>query len=115
MSAIQIYQLLHVVSILFLTATTFMAFANPSPERRKRMLMLSGILSLTALTGGFGLLARFHYGFPAWAIVKLVCWLVLSALSGLAFRKPQSIKLWTLLATVCVVTAVCMVYLKPGV
>ena len=36
-------------SLLVLTAHTYMAFANPAPENRKRTMMITGIASLLAL------------------------------------------------------------------
>ena len=84
------YKILHVFSLVVLTAHTYMALANPDPANRKRTLMITGIASLLMLFSGFGLLARLHPGqFPGWVVVKLVCWLGLTALGGLAYRKAQ--------------------------
>ena len=85
------YSILHVASALLLVGVTFGAFAAPTPERRKATLMWSGILSLLMLTGGFGLLARVVHGWPVWVLIKMVCWLGLSAVAGMAFRKPESV------------------------
>jgi len=43
---ITLYHILHVFSLLVLTAHTYMAFANPVPENRKRTLMITGIATL---------------------------------------------------------------------
>ena len=49
-----------------------------------------GIASLLVLISGFGLLAKLHANqFSGWVIVKLVCWLGLSMLAGMAFRRPH--------------------------
>jgi uncharacterized membrane protein SirB2 len=70
------YHILHVLALLVLTAQTFMAFANPAPENRKRTLMIGGIASLLMLVSGFGLIAKLYgNSFSGWMIVKLVCWL----------------------------------------
>ncbi|MEM8714068.1 MAG: hypothetical protein AAGG01_24250 [Planctomycetota bacterium] len=106
------YHIIHVLSAFLLTALTFGAFAAPNPETRKRTLALTGILSLVMLVGGFGLLARLSYSAASpWVIVKIVCWLGLSALSGIAYRKPDKTGLLSLIATVLVATAVATVYL----
>ncbi|MHC4263395.1 MAG: hypothetical protein ACYSWX_12795 [Planctomycetota bacterium] len=114
MTAIQIYYVLHVFSLLLLTAVTFGAFADPDPARRKRTLMIGGVLSLLMLTGGFGLLARLQYGWPVWALVKVGCWLWLSAAAGIAFRRPMLAKPLSAITIVVMGLAVYLVYVKPG-
>ena len=106
------YYILHVCSVLVLTAYTFYAFAAPL-ETRKRVLMISGIASLLALVGGFGLQAKLGYGFPGWIIVKLVCWLGISALAGVGYRRRGAVGTLALVAIVLLIVAVVMVYLKP--
>lgn len=106
------YYILHVSSVLVLTAYTFYAFAAPL-ETRKRVMMITGIASLLALVGGFGLQAKLGYGFPGWLIVKLVCWLGLSALAGFGYRRRGAASTLALVAIVLLIIAVVMVYLKP--
>ncbi len=113
MNVITIYYLLHVISLLLLTAASFYAMGAPTPERRKKSLIITGVLSLLMLTGGFGLLARMGYGWPLWIIVKLICWVVLSALAGLAFRKPDATCKLALVGAIAVSVAVYMVYARP--
>ncbi len=111
---ISFYSFLHVSAILLLTGGTFYAFAAPEAARR-RLLMLTGIASLVALVGAFGLIAKLYGNhFYAWMIVKIVCWLGLSGLTGLAFRRREKLGLWVLLAVVFLLVAVAMVYFKPG-
>ena len=106
------YYILHVSSILVLTGYTFYAFAA-APETRKRVMMITGIASLLALVGGFGLQAKLGYGFPGWLIVKLVCWLGLSALAGFGYRRRGAAGTFSLIAIALVIVAVVMVYAKP--
>ena len=106
------YYILHVSSVLALTGYTFYAFAAPM-ESRKRVMMISGITSLLVLVGGFGLQAKLGYGFPGWLIVKLVCWLGLSALAGFGFRRRAAAGTFALVAIALVIVAVVMVYAKP--
>lgn len=106
------YYIIHVCSVLVLTAYTFYAFAAPA-ETRKRVMMITGIASLLALVGGFGLQAKLHYGFPGWLIVKIVCWLGLSALAGIGYRRRSAVGVLSLVAVLLIVIAVVMVYTKP--
>ncbi len=107
------YFFIHIASILLLVGVTFFAL-SAKMELRKPVLIISGILSLLALIGGFGLLARIYgHQFPAWIGVKVVCWLGLSAIAGLAFRRREKAGLWAALATVLVLIAVAMVVYKP--
>ncbi|MGF1678232.1 MAG: hypothetical protein ACFCUX_03445 [Candidatus Methylacidiphilales bacterium] len=107
-----IYHFLHVASMVFLTAVVFQAFANPNPKFKKRTAILAGILGLLMLVGGFGLLAVMKLGFPWWVMVKLVCWLGLVSISGLAYRKPEKIRLWIALASAFLVIGIAVVYFR---
>jgi hypothetical protein len=107
-----IYQVLHVASMVLLASFTFQSFANPDPKNRKRSAMITGILSLLMLVGGFGLVAVLKVGFPWWVLVKLVCWLGLSALGGLAFRKPARIPMLRSTVIALVVLAISTVYFR---
>lgn len=112
----QVYYVLHVLSVLLLTGFTFGAFANPAPERRGRAMMLTGITGLIALVAGFGLVSKLGHEFTdLWLIVKLVCWLGLAAISGMAFRKPEKVGALTIVASILLATAVVSVYvLRTG-
>jgi uncharacterized membrane protein SirB2 len=108
------YYILHVFSLIVLTAHTFMALANPAPENRKRTMIITGIASLLMLVSGFGLLAKVYpHQLPGWAIVKLVCWLFFSALAGLAYRKAHLRGMLSFIGLTLVLVALVMVYLKP--
>jgi hypothetical protein len=109
---IQIYQVLHVAAMVLLTAFLFQAFANPDPKNRKKTAMITGILSLLMLLGGFGLVSIMKVGFPWWVVVKLVCWFGLASMSGLAYRKPQRIPLLMTLAIVLILIATITVYFR---
>ena len=112
---ILVYQIGHVLGVMLLVATTFAAFASPDPARRRQSLIASGVLSLIVLTGGMGLLARLGYGWPVWVFGKLACWLVLSALAGIAFRKPDAVGGLRLVAVLAIGIALWLVYAKPFV
>lgn len=109
---LQIYQVLHVASMVLLTAFLFQAFANPDPKNRKKNMMATGVFATLVLIGGFGLVATMKLGFPWWIIVKLVCWLGLASISGMAYRKPQRIPLLTVVAIALILTAIIAVYFR---
>jgi hypothetical protein len=106
------YLVLHLSSIIVLLGYTFYAFAAPA-ETRKRVLMITGTASILVLVSGFGMDQRLHIGFPGWLIVKLVCWLGLSAIAGIAYRKRASADLFMIIAFALAITAVAMVYVRP--
>ena len=106
------YSLIHVFALFILSAHTFMTFANPAPENRKRTMMITGIASLLVLISGFGLLAKLHNNqFSGWVIVKIVCWLGLSALAGIAYRRPHLRGTLAVVALALTLTALVMVYI----
>jgi hypothetical protein len=106
------YHVLHLLSLIVLTGGTFYGFAA-APESKKKVLMLTGIASLVMLISGVGLLHKLQYGFPAWAIVKLVCWLGLSALAGIGYRKRSQVGLFMSIVFALVAIAVITIYVRP--
>lgn len=108
------YHILHVFSLLVLTAHTYMAFANPVPENRKRTMMITGAASLLMLISGFGLLAKIYQNqWAGWVVVKLVCWLGFTALAGIAYRRAHLRGVLSLVGLTLLLIALVMVYLKP--
>jgi len=106
------YYLLHVSSALVLFGFTFYAFAAPA-ETRKKVMIITGIASLFVLIGGFGLQAKLSVGWPGWFVVKLICWLGLSALAGIGYRRRGAAGMLSAVAVILGLVAVFMVYLKP--
>lgn len=103
---------LHVLSAIVLVGTTFFAFAG-SPEARKRTLMASGIASLLALLTGIRLWQGLYQFSGGWVIVKLVCWLGLSALTGIAYRRRGVSGLLGVLTVALAAVSLYMVYFRP--
>ncbi len=101
-----LFRFLHVFVAILLIGSTFYVVANPKKHTKKKMMMVTGILSLLVFIFGFGLL---HVIFKkewtsqlmeVWFVVKSLSWLVISAASGLAYRKSKSVVLsLTILAT----------------
>lgn len=104
------YSILHVFSLLLLSGFTFSAFAAPTPERRRKSAILTGSLSLLVLVGGFGLLARLGIGWEPWVIIKLVCWLGISAMAGMAFKRAHLVGNLRWLTIAFLAVAVLMIY-----
>jgi hypothetical protein len=105
------YHVLHIVSLIALTGGIFYGFSG-SPDTRKKVLIITGIASIVQLVSGIGLLHKMGYGFPAWAIVKLVCWLALSALAGIGYRQRIRAGLFMALVLAIVFIAVVAVYYR---
>ena len=105
--------ILHVASVLILFGFTFYAFAAPA-ESRKRVMIWTGVANLIILLSGVRMWQAL-YGFAplGWIIVKIVGWLVLAALAGLAYRRREKVGAWTWLAIVIGVIAAVMVYVQP--
>ena len=106
----QFYYILHLISLFVLAGFTFYAFAA-APETRKRVMMITGIASLLALVGGFGLQAKLGYKLSEpWLIVKIVCWLLLSGLAGMGYRKRGAVGMLSVVAAALILVALVMVY-----
>jgi len=114
MERLPYYLLLHLLSLIVLTAHTFMAFANPAPENKKSTLMITGIAALLMLVSGGGLLALNKIPFATgWVLVKFFCWLGLAALAGVAYRRPHLRGMLSLTALVLIAVALVMVLFRP--
>ncbi len=114
MERLPYYKLLHIFSLLVLTAHTFMAFANPDPINRKRTLIITGVASLLMLVSGYGMLHLEQIPYKAdWVMVKFVCWLGLSSLAGITYRRAHLRGMLSLIALLLLLTAAYMVTFRP--
>jgi uncharacterized membrane protein SirB2 len=114
MERLPYYHILHLLSLIVLTAHTFMAFANPAPENRKRTMIITGIAALLMFVSGFGMLSVLKIPVSTgWVLVKLVCWFGLSGLAGMAYRKVHLRGALSVVALTLIVVALFMVYLRP--
>ncbi len=108
------YYILHVFALLVLTAQTFSAFANPAPENRKQTMIITGVAGLLMIFAGFGLISKVYANhFAGWMFVKMACWLVFTALGGLAYRRPHLRGKLAFTAFAVLLIALVMVYVKP--
>lgn len=105
--------ILHVASIVTLIAYTFYAFAA-LPQTRKKVMIITGVSTLIALLTGIRMWqGMFDFTMATWVIVKLVCWLGLSALTGLAYRKREQAGALMAVVLLLATVALVMVYVKP--
>jgi hypothetical protein len=105
--------ILHVSGVLILISFTFLAFAG-APETRRRVVSAAGLGSLLVLATGFRMWqAQFSFALAGWVLVKIVCWLAVSAFAGLGYRRRAKAGLFAVLSILLAVTAVTMAYLKP--
>lgn len=115
MERLPYYQVLHLLSLIVLTTHTFMAFANPLPENRKRTLMITGIAALLMFISGFGMLTVQKIPFlTGWVIVKLGCLIGISGLAGITYRKAHLRGALSRVALALVAVALTMVYFRPS-
>lgn len=111
------YSIIHVFFILLLTGSIFYIVANPQPHKKRKMMILSGIASLLALVGAAGVLGKNFGALPAggwtqgWVIVKLIAWLLLTGLAGMAYRISKTAVIWSTVALTLI--ALYMVYFRP--
>lgn len=105
--------ILHVLSAIVLMGWTFYAFAAP-PETRKKVMIWTGVASLLILLTGVRMWQALHlFVVSGWIVIKIFCWLGLSALAGIAYRRREKTGLLAWIALVLAATAVAMAYVKP--
>jgi hypothetical protein len=110
---LNLLHVVHVAAVVVLIAYTFFGFAG-AVETRKRVLMITGIASILVLLTGIRMWqGMFSFSMMGWIIVKLVCWLVLSALTGVAYRKREMVNTLMVIVLTLSVVALVMVYYRP--
>ena len=94
--SITFYKILHLAAALSLFAVlggVLMTAANGIGKEknrwRKKAAIIHGVGLLILFVSGFGLLAKNGLAFPAWAIIKMVLWLILGALLPFAYRQAR--------------------------
>jgi len=104
--------ILHVVSVIGLVGATFYACAG-APVTRKKTLMWGGLASLLVVLTGVRMWQALYDFSGGWALVKVVCWLGLSAFMGLAYRRREHAARWIYLTIALTTIALVMVYVRP--
>ena len=85
-----------------------------APETRKRALMWSGIASVVAVVAGMRMAFTIYHGMHGWIWVKVVCWIGLAGLVGVAYRRRAQARLWVWLTLILAALALVMVYVQPS-
>lgn len=110
---LNLLHVVHVASVVVLIAYTFFAFSGP-PETKKRVMALTGVASLLVLFTGIRMWqGAFGWAMAGWIFVKLGCWLILSGLGGMAYKKRDKTNPLMASALLLAVIALVMVYYKP--
>jgi hypothetical protein len=73
-----VYKLIHLIGIAAVALGTGGMLASGS--NRKTFAIWQGVGLLVMLVSGFGLLAKLHLGFPHFAIVKTILWVLLAVM-----------------------------------
>ncbi len=111
---LDLLHIVHVFGVLALFGTVFYACGAPQ-ETRKRALMNSGLAALIVLATGLRLWQGLYgFAFLGWIVVKIVCWVGLAALVGVAYRRRERARLIVTAALLLALVALLMVYLKPS-
>lgn len=120
----RVYELIHIVGILFLFsalgALALHAAGGGTKEsnRTYRVAMIAhGVALFLILLGGFGMLARIGMSHGAlsagWVWVKLIIWGALGAAIVLPYRRPEWARTLFFLAPLLGVVAAAMALYKP--
>ncbi len=118
------YEILHIIGIAFLFVSiggvaTHAANGGNKATTATRPLIgsIHGLGALLVLVGGFGMLARmgFMHGtnFPGWLWVKIIVWVILSAVVLMPYRRPGLAKPFLLVLPLLAGVAVYMALYKP--
>jgi hypothetical protein len=104
---------IHVASIVTLLAFTFYGFAG-APQSKKVVMIVTGIATLLAAATGVRMWqGMFGFTHATWIFVKIACWLILSALAGIGYRKRENAGVFMTIILAVAVVALVMVYFKP--
>lgn len=80
---------------------------------RKGGAILSGLGLVFIFVAGFAMLGKGGFGFPAWAITKIVLWVVLGGLLVFINKKPQLNKALWIITLLVGLLAVSFGVVKP--
>ncbi len=106
-----IYKIIHLTGIAAIAIGAGGMLAGGS--NRKAFAMWQGIGLLLMLVSGFGLLAKLKLGYPSFAIVKTVLWLVIGAMPVIIRKAKLSTHVAILISLVLVAIMAWLGVMKP--
>ena len=109
----RLYYFLHVFSIILPKGFTCGTAENAQKHKKKFIAIVMGILALIVFVGVFGLITKLHnnnFG-QGRVILKILAWLFVSGLGGMAYKKSKLFIQVDLVPLVGI--AVFMVYFRP--
>jgi uncharacterized membrane protein SirB2 len=117
----EVYKLLHFLGILmtFLSLGGVILFVmnggtKEQLSHRKLAGIMHGIGLVLILLGGFGMLAKINLqGRFGWLVLKILIWIALGGISGLAYNKPDAAKSLWFGVIILGLLAVALVVFKP--
>ncbi len=112
-AAIQWMTVVHIAAAMLLVASSYAALAAPLPERRRSLLMCSGILAVLIFVTGFGLHGMQRMPWEGWVFMKIAGWVVLAMMVPLVFRQPEKVATLRWVTTATVVVVVIMAIIRP--
>ena len=94
------YKVLHIFGVFFLATALgglilhhLNGGTRDSNQSRALIGATHGIALVILLVSGIGMLHKYGFGFPGWAIAKILIWLVLGGLIALVPRFPKQARL----------------------
>jgi hypothetical protein len=108
-----VYRLLHLAGVLMLFLGLGGVLASEAGKGSKLFPALHGVGLLVMVVAGIGVAHKSGYGWPAWLIAKIACWVVIGAVPTLLKRGvlPRFVAL--LLVLVVGATAAWLARAKP--
>ena len=106
------YKIIHLTGIAALALGVGGMMAGGS--NRKPFAILQGIGLLVMLISGFGLLAKLHLGYPHFAIVKTVLWVVIALLPVIVRRLKLPVAAAMILSLALVAVMAWLGVMKPA-
>ncbi len=80
----------HLFAVMLLVGFTLQAIGAPILENRRRLVLTTGALSLVVFGSGLFLAEAGSYASMGWIMVKVLCVMLLSSVTPLVFRRPES-------------------------
>jgi len=118
------YEIVHIIGIamIFLAIGGIAVHAanggtKANSGTRRLVSSIQGVGAMLILIGGFGMLARMGFlhggAFPGWLWVKIIVWVILSAIFLLPYRRPSLARPLLVVLPLLAGVAVYMALYKP--